>query len=293
MRVTDNMRYQEATASAAQAAERVYTAQKRAATLSRVGKPSDDPAAYVSIAAKDATLARLDSRRQTLGQARSDLDLAESTLASAGDLLAKAKEIAIDMASGDKTADDRALAAKQVTQIRQALVALANTKGARGYLFSGTKTDTPAIDEVTGVFLGNDGVTNVEVADGVLAAANASGAMAFTLQGGTDVVGELDELAKALGANDTLGVQGAIDAMTAGHAQIVEARADVGLSADRIQSAEDVTTNALTIVQASRADVAQIDPTVAYSELANAGAVLERNLAITKQILAMAVSNGP
>lgn len=291
MRVTDNMRFREATANAAQSSERVYTAQKRAATLQRVGKPSDDPAAYVSIAAKDASLARLDTRKKTLTEAQGDLDLAESTLASAGDLLAKAREIAVDMASGDKTADERALGAKQVTQIRQALVALANTKGTRGYLFSGTKSDTPAIDEQNGTFLGNDGVTNVEVADGVLAKANASGAMAFTAQGGNDVVAELDKFAKFLAADDTAGIQSSIATMTASHAQIVEARADVGLSADRIQSAADVTTNALTIVEGTRAGVAQLDPTKAYSELANASAVFERSLAVTKQILAMAASN--
>ncbi len=291
MRVTDNMRFQEATANTSQAAERVYMAEKRAATLNRVAKPSDDPAAYVSIAAKDATLSRLEGRKETLSRAQGDLELAESTLATVGDLVAKAREIAVDMASGDKTPSDRAVAAKQVTQLRQSLVALANAKGARGYLFSGTKTDTPAIDEVTGTFLGNDGLTNVEVADGVLAAANANGATAFTAAGGTDVVAELDNFAKALAANDVTGIQTSIDTMSASHAQVVSARADVGLSADRLRSAADVTTSALGIVMSSRASIAQIDPTVAYSALANATAIFDRDLAITKQILSMAASN--
>ena len=291
MRVTDNMRYQEATASSAQAAERMYSAQKRASSLNRVSNPSDDPAAYVDIAAKDATLSRLEARKETLGGAQGDLELAESTLASAGDILASAKEIAVDMSSGEKTASDRAVAAKQVTQLRQALVALANTKGTRGYLFSGTKTDSPAIDEGTGAFLGNDGATNVEVADGVLAASNANGAMAFTAQGGNDVVAALDALSKALSVDDTAGIQGSIDAMSASHAQVVSVRADVGMSIDRIRSAGDVTANALTIVEASRASVAQIDPTVAYSELAKTSAIYERDLAITKQILALAGSS--
>jgi flagellar hook-associated protein 3 FlgL len=285
------MRYQEATATAAEAAERVYSAEKRASSLSRVEKPSDDPAAYVSIAGKDATLSRLSTRKDTLAGARSDLDLAESSLASAGDLLAQAKQLAIDMANGDKSADERAVAAKQVTQIRQQIVALANTKGGRGYLFSGTKADSPAIDEATGAFLGNDGVRNVEVADGVLASANVSGAQAFTKQGGADVVAVLDDFAKALAANDVTGISGAIDSMGAAHKQVVATRADVGLSADRLQSAVDVTTNAIQIVTSSRAAVAQIDPTKAYSDLANATAIFERDLAITKQILAMAASN--
>src|SRR5262249_21020079 len=155
-----------------------------------VSAPSDDPAAYASITQRSAQMSVLQARSTAASRAAGDLDLAESTLDAASNIIVQVRQIAVEEANGTQDVTARANAAAQVTSLRQQLVALANTQGANGYLFGGTRTNAPPFD-ANGNFSGNGGLTHLEIADGVLAVSNASGANAFTAAGGRDVFGDL------------------------------------------------------------------------------------------------------
>lgn len=286
MRVTDNMRFSAAAANEARLSQRLYSASKQASTGSAVESPSDSPTKFVAIAAKDSAIARMEWHLDAAKVAQTDIEIAESTLASASQVMVRARELALDMSSGDKSASERSVAAKEVDEIRNTLITLGNTRGSHGFLFGGTRTDAPPFT-AAGVFAGNDGVIPVEIADGATVAANPSGARAFTAAGGRDLLADLADLAKALATNDVAAIQAQINPMEEGHRQLVGARSDAGLTIERLSSAQDVGTSALLTLRTARSRDADVDPVAAYTELSAAQTAYEQNLAVTKQILSL------
>jgi len=286
MRITENIRLSYALDAQAKSSERVADLTKIASSGMKVCSPSDDPTAYAAIVNWDARAATLSSRSTVATRAAGDLDLAESALASAGDILTRAKEIALEGADGTSDATARANLATERASLRTQLVGLANTRGASGDLFAGTKSDTQPFD-MAGAFYGDDNVRSLQVADGVTAVSNASGAKAFTAAGGRDVFGDLQSLVTALQHNDVSGIQNSLSQLDDGQRQLVVARTDAGLAAERFHSAADVTDTAITAVRTARASEAEADAPKAYSDLEAAKASYERGIAVTREILSL------
>lgn len=286
MRITESMRVSTSAYVTARNAERMDRLARQAASGEKVSAPSDDPAQYSVRIRGQARAALLGARRDAADLAAGDMQLAEGVLASASDLLVKARELAVQMSNGAIDAASRATAAQQVRDLRTAMIGLANERGSRGYLFGGDKTDAPPFT-TAGAFVGNDGVHYVETADGVRTQANASGARAFTAAGGQDVLATLDAFANALAANDVNNVRGSIGTLESAHRQVVDARVATGMTADRLGVASSAMSDALGSVQESLARAVEGDPTQTYSDLVAAQAGYQRALEVTKRILAM------
>jgi flagellar hook-associated protein 3 FlgL len=287
MRVTDNMRFEAALASRTAANDRVYSASQQASSGLRVAAPSDDPASYATAVRLDGRISSLNARASDASRAAGDLAIAESTLAAAGDVMVRAREIATWMSSDTVDAATRASAASEVDQLRQTLLGLANTRGGQGYLFGGTKTSAPPFD-AAGTFLGNNSTQGVEIADGVVIAGNASGAQAFTASaGGRDVLGDLDALATALRTNNVGVIHASIDTTEAGRRQIVDVRSASGVTLDRLQSASDIAKATLDKLKESKASEVEAEPVSAYTELLTAQSAYDRNLSVTKLLISL------
>jgi flagellar hook-associated protein 3 FlgL len=286
MRVTDSMRYSSATLSESRASQQLFQQTQVASSGVRVNAPSDDPAAYATIAGIDSRVSVLSARSSAATLAANDLSLADQALSSASDLLIRAQSIATEASNGTWSATDRATAATEVSQIRTQMIALANTRGTSGYIFGGTATGKPPID-ATGSFVGNDTATHVEIADGVLATTNASGAKAFTAAGGQDVLATLQSLSDGLAANDLAAIQGSLDPLIAAHQQVTAARVDAGVSSDRLTSAASVATAAVSTLRQTRSSEANADPAQTYTSLTAAQTAYEQAIAVTRQILSL------
>jgi flagellar hook-associated protein 3 FlgL len=287
MRITESIRLNTALSGEQTASSRLNDLTRMSSTGVKVDAPSQDPAAYSRIVRADGQITLMTARQDTIDRAAGDLNLADTTLSSAGDLVQQAHSLALQMANGSMSASDRASAATQVQGIRSQLIAVANTKGTNGYIFGGTKTGTPPFDPTTGAFSGNNQVMNVEVADGVTAASNASGANAFTAAGGNDVLADLDNFATALSSNNLAGITSAISQLDADHSQVVGARVAVGITTDRLTSASDVIGNALVQVKTARSADADIDAPTVLSDLTATQTAYEQALSVTKQILSL------
>jgi len=288
MRVTDNMRYASSVASMQRSASRLQELSEMASSGRRISKPSDDPVAYASVVAKDGQLAKLGARKTSVERAQGDLTLSESVLASAGDIMSRVRELTVQMADGSYSASERALAAEEVSDLREHLIGLANTKGVRGYLFAGTATQTVPFD-VNGNFLANDFTMDVEIADGITVAANTSGASAFTaLNGGRDIFQDLADLETALSTNNVAMVQSSIDAVTQGHEQIIQVRAQTGPIVERLHSAASVVDTIHSSLLSARATEADANTTEVFSAFAQAQASYEQSVAVARHVLEMA-----
>jgi flagellar hook-associated protein 3 FlgL len=287
MRVTDTMRMLEISRANAQAASRLADATRHAGAGARVVAPSDDPVAYAVAVRRTASLETLRTRTTLSRAAADELSIAERALDGASELMSEAKSLALQGANEALGPADRKLLAERVRAIRESVVELANTRGTRGFVFGGTRTDIPPFDP-TGAFAGNDGQILVPVSDGIAPRANASGAKAFTSAGGRDVLADLEALAAALETDDLASVRASIDAVDAGHAQVVRAQVDVGFAMDRFRVVGDLHEEAAAVLEVTLTKGRGADDLASlFSELNAASSTYQQSLEVTRKLLAL------
>ncbi|MCA9624426.1 MAG: hypothetical protein KC731_35630 [Myxococcales bacterium] len=290
MRVTDRLRYMTMMQSLDRKAQDLQLRNEIAVTGRKINRPSQGAAGYATALTNTARMEQLEGRAEAIQRSRGDLSLAESSLAGAGDILKRARELATQMADGTYSAADRAVAAQEVASLRDQLRGYANAQGSRGYLFAGTATDTEPFDPA-GNFVANDQTMGVTVADGITAPANVSGAVAFAgANGGRDVLADLANLEAMLLADNQAGVQASIDDLDAGHQQIQDVRAEAGITLDRLGAAGGVLDGALVTAREAIADVAEADPVRAFSDLARAQGAYQESLQVASNLLKMATA---
>jgi flagellar hook-associated protein 3 FlgL len=284
MRVTDGMRYMNVQANLARLETQNAEAQQQASTGARVEKPSDDPIAAAELARLRASLSSSESHRNTIKSVQGDAELAESTLAQANELLAGAREAAMQGANDSLTANDRAQLATQVRGIKTDLLKLANTRGTKGYIFGGSQTAGPAFD-ANGAFQGDDASQVVDIGGSSPLPVNASGAKAFTSAGGRDVFADLDALATALDSNDRGGTAASLDSLDASQSQVTKERARIGLVVGKLGSSDGVLEQLGVDMGKRQSTVAQVDPFEAYSKVTTLAQSLQQAVAVSRQVL--------
>jgi flagellar hook-associated protein 3 FlgL len=287
VRVTENIRFLYSSRALKDGASRMLELSTQIASGQKLTRPSDAPATYSSVVQRSDVMRRLASRQQALGHAASDLRLAEGALASSAELLVRAREIAVQFADPFNGQAERDAAAKEVAAIRQQLVALANTKGQRGYLFAGTQTQTPAVD-ATATFVGDNRPLNVEYADGQYTASNLDGSIAFSAAGGVDPFDVLEQLELDLTTGNLSGVRGALATLEDAHEQVTLVRTEAGVAINRLESAGDFTANALLRAESLQAKEKQGDLSELTTQLTLAQVAYERSIGVTRQVLNVA-----
>jgi flagellar hook-associated protein 3 FlgL len=286
MRVSDAMRMDAVTLQLSRISSQQLQASREASTGVRVGAPSDDPIAAAQAARVQAQLDQTGAYRAAIRNARGDVELAESTLASATDIVQKAHDLAMQAINGTLDASARADMATQVDQLRAQLLTMANTQGAQGYLFGGTVTDKPPFDP-SAAFTGNAQDRVVAIGPNVSATVSVNGQSAFGANGaGVDVFAELASLSTALKANDVSAIEPSVNTLDTARQQIVTARVDAGLKMDRLDTADTAHGAAETSLATQQHTLVDADPAAAYTRLATLQQSLEQAVSVAKSTLA-------
>jgi len=287
MRVTEQMRYDSVAKNLSQLSSRQAKAAQEAQTGVRVNLPSDDPIAAAQLARLSASQSQVSARRSTISSVRGDAELAESSLQQASDLMANAKELAMQGGNGSLGATERQNLALQVKDIRDQLIGIANTKGTSGYLFAGSATETKPFS-ATGAFSGNDDSHVVDIGNSTPSTVNASGAKAFTAAGGRDVFADLDALYNALNANDEAAIATSLDGLDTSRSQITNAHSAVGITLNKLDASDSVQSALDLSNSKSQSDLGAADPAKAYSTLVQLNNALQQSVSVGKSILDMA-----
>ena len=121
---------------------KVEDLQLKGSTLKRVSKPSDDPLGNVELMAIRSQNVDADQYLRNLNFAHTHLSYTENILEEMTDILVKAKEIAIGQASSINSPQMREGVSKEIHQMRQQVLGLANKRIGNRYLFAGQKVLT-------------------------------------------------------------------------------------------------------------------------------------------------------
>ncbi|MGB9792952.1 MAG: flagellar hook-associated protein FlgL [Thermacetogeniaceae bacterium] len=196
--------------------ERLQEYQDQLASGKKIRRPSDDPVRATSSLKLRSSLGEIEQYSKNVEDAKTWLEVTDSALTNAIEVLQTARERAVAGANGTLPQESREAIAQEVAQLRDQLMQIANTNVGGRYIFGGTQTTKPPVGDgyqpvywdgsswkETGNWQGNEESVEYEIAAGVKVTVNTLGNKLFhgytendTLRGGAIAV--LNELAKAL-----------------------------------------------------------------------------------------------
>lgn len=283
MRVTDRMTFQGAQTRTARSREALERANTEVATGVRVDTPWSDPGAAGFILSQTGNLERLAATRKTTEQAVLELEAADTALAAMGDALARARELATQLANPTYTAAQRSAAAQEVRGLSQVLLAQGNVKFNNRFLFGGDKDGTAPFD-AAGTYLGDTNVRQIEIAPGIFQGISIRADVALKgAGGGTDVLAEVEALAAALEVDDVAGVQASLSGLEAGVSQVASARVQSGTIVNVLESVGAAAMATSTSLASARSKIQDVDLIDASTRMALAQRSLEASLQSSSQ----------
>ncbi len=142
------------------------TIQQQLTTGKRISQGKDDPAAMASAQRIDQALASLDQYGRNSDAVKQRLELQDTTLGDAADVLRRAHELAIQANNSGMSDEDRQTISIELRSLRANLLGIANREDGNGRrLFAGTQDGvTPFTDSLGSVtYSGTDGQNGVTI----------------------------------------------------------------------------------------------------------------------------------
>lgn len=208
--------------------------QEQGASGRAINRPADDPVGTVQVLRAWSTLDRVERYQRSVEDARNWLEVSEAALAKAGEVLQRARELAVSGASGTLPAASYTALAQEVGQLLEELVNTANTTYDGRFVFGGQRTLTAPFSLSSGpppsvTYLGDSGLIQRPVADLKTIPVNVPGAAVFTA-----AFGGLIALQADLAAADPAAVNGDLAALDAAIDTLLNFRAQLGARINRV-----------------------------------------------------------
>jgi len=141
MRISENMKFSAIVDNMFKSESDYNKLMEKIASQKEINRPSDDPIGMNRVLDLRKSKASIKQYTRNMDGCESWLTITESKLSAAGDLLVKAREIAVAQSTVTSSAESRSSEAVTVQQLINEMLALANSKYGDRYLFSGAKTE--------------------------------------------------------------------------------------------------------------------------------------------------------
>ena len=145
--------------------------------------PSEDPVVFSDAGRLKHQIAKLDQYDRNMTNLLQRAKTEETTLADAVNIITRIQELGLQGANDTLSPTDRKTIAGEISELRDSLIQLANTKDAANLsIFGGFSGDTiPFLKDEQGkvTFIGDTNVPQVEIADGVLTNVSGNGFQIF------------------------------------------------------------------------------------------------------------------
>lgn len=281
MRITATHTYRNQLETTRRKGEEAFEAQRVAGSGRRVETPSDDPVAHRRMSSVATYRGELAAARGKIDRARGELGAAESSLEEMSLLLARVKEIAVAMSSEQYNANDRAMAATEVAEIQQQLLTFGNIQVGDRYLFSGTSTDTAPFDAV-GNYLGSNTNVNVNLPQNASVQVTLRGDdLLRGTSGGPDIVTVLGTLVADLTANNSAGIQAAVQTVDDSFEWVVQHRVEFAGQRSSLDSLDRFFEEQDSALQVEEETLRDADAVQAYSEFVRTQQAFEAAMQVT------------
>ena len=174
MRITNGLLQQRVLRDLQSGLSQFAEAQRQVSTGKRFERMSEAPLAGSQVMSAERGLRGIEQYRRNSAAAQSRTSAEESVLDQVTDLLARAKEIALQEGSATGTTQTRTAAKAEVDRILEQVVQLGNTQVNNEYIFSGHMVNTSPFSTL-GVYQGDDGQRQTEIGQGYTVSTNHTG----------------------------------------------------------------------------------------------------------------------
>lgn len=253
MRITNQMLTANLLRNLQRNVERLARNNEMLATGRRISVPSDDPVGIGRSEFLRTALVENEQYAANAAEAYSWLEATDAALDQMGNVLHKARELAVYGANGSLSGEARQALAKEVNQLLQQAVQVANSDYGGRFIFAGfqTRPNPPAYTApYTGIPAGpswaavnyNGGpatdAMEYEISQGVTLRVNVTGEQAFG-PGGNDLFTALIGLRDHLTANDAAAVSNDIAVLDGFMDNLLQWRAEVGARMNHLEATQD------------------------------------------------------
>ena len=167
MRISTNMQFDSGVASMNRQLSTLVHLQQQIASGRRILTPADDPVAAARVLEVQQAADVMAQFRVNHDNARSTLELEETQLDSASELLIRAKELAITASNGTLTFAQRQAAATELRARYNQLMGIANSADGTGqFMFAGYQSASPPFSRTIDDLITNGGDVNYAGDDG-------------------------------------------------------------------------------------------------------------------------------
>lgn len=165
MRVSDRQRYQIANTRVNVAKTDNADMLEQLATQKRINRLSDDPIGLGQSLRRKSQINDADQFIKNIDFSKGFIERSEASLSGISDYLIRAKELSVTLANASYDASSRASSAKEVKEIIDGVVSLANSTYGNRYILGGFRTLTPPVSR-EGHFMGDDGAIFLQIDEG-------------------------------------------------------------------------------------------------------------------------------
>ena len=286
MRVTQSMLSGNMLRNLSNSYSKMGELQNQITTGKKVNRPSDDPVVAMKGIGLRSSLDKVEQFQRNLGEVHNLLDSSDDALDKVGIALHRVQELVTQAASDSITPDDRTKIEKEITQIKEQIRDMGNTKVGDKYIFSGTNTNSPLHDGTN--FLttitspGVNKEVNIEVYDGVEISVNTKG---------LDIFKNIDDmivgLEKDLQNPDLSGkdFDKYLTMKSDNEKAVLAARADIGARQNRVEMMENRLGAQEVIVTKQLSNNEDIDYERAITEMVTQESIHQAALSVGAKII--------
>ncbi|ENM5814426.1 flagellar hook-associated protein FlgL [Vibrio mimicus] len=250
-------------------------------TGERLTKLSDDPMASVKLLKLDREGSAIKQYQDNINMVKTTLSNQEVHLDSVSESLKSMRELVLWGTNGTLTDEDRDGMISKLKSLRGSIASSFNARDEDGhYLFSGTKTDTAALNKTDAgyVFNGNSDKRVVTVAKGVTVESNMTAKDILDLGGGNNVLNQIDVLIKEFekpGKNFKAKVDSSLKAIDDSLANVLGALTEIGGRYNNLDLMESAHSENNLFVDKVTGDLSKLDYGEASVRLSNFMAALQ------------------
>lgn len=178
MRISDKMQQHQVLNGLNKNRTELSNLQNQASSLKRITKPSDDPIGVSRIMENRTDSNNMTQFDKNIFLGKSFLETTETTLAQMGDVIVRAKELALQAANDTNQGIPREMIASEVEQLYNSIVEMSNRRFGERFIFAGHKT-TEAPFTKEGKYQGDNGQLQIQTLDGQFMPINLLGSQVF------------------------------------------------------------------------------------------------------------------
>ncbi|MNK59573.1 Flagellin [compost metagenome] len=269
LRITSNMMNSQMMLNLNRNAQAMNNTQNQLATGRKLNKPSDDPVGITYSLRYRGELASNEQYTKNVDSALSWLDFNDTVLEQTGSVIQRLRELTVQAATGSNPQSALDSINKEVGQLKEQMIDIANSKLNGKYIFNGEafdrmpydfpkNTDGTSDTSSLSTLTTDTGLINYSVGDSVQMPINLTGTDVFGKgTDSTNIFNIMDTLSAALTSGNAAGISAHLDQIDQRMETVLTSRADLGAKTNRIELMQsrlgDLNTN-LTDLQSKTED---------------------------------------